>query len=96
MNIYKISQEINQDYDSYDSAIVIAKGPDEAQRMNPGKWFVWNEKLGGWCADTSSGQPERFSDSTWVDDLRNVTVEWIGTAPTATESSVVLASFNAG
>jgi hypothetical protein len=35
MNIYKISQEENYDWDTFDSAIVAADSAEEAKSMNP-------------------------------------------------------------
>jgi hypothetical protein len=35
LNIYKIWQNVNNGYDTYDSAVVIAHGEEEARSMNP-------------------------------------------------------------
>lgn len=35
MNLYKISQTINQNWDTFDSAVVIAKSADEARKIIP-------------------------------------------------------------
>ena len=35
MNIYKLSQTINNDYDTFDSCIVIAKNEEEAVKVHP-------------------------------------------------------------
>ena len=35
MNIYKIKQNANKDYDTYDSAVVIAESESKAQQMQP-------------------------------------------------------------
>jgi hypothetical protein len=35
MNIYKISQVVNNDYETYDSAIVVANNPEEAAKILP-------------------------------------------------------------
>jgi len=35
LNIYKIEQSINRDYDVYDSAVVLAATPEDAQKMLP-------------------------------------------------------------
>ena len=39
MNLYKISQEVNNDYDTYDSAIVAAKTKEEAKNISPSKYI---------------------------------------------------------
>lgn len=38
MNIYKISQTVNNSYDTYDSAIVIAKTKEDARQISPDGW----------------------------------------------------------
>ncbi len=43
MNLYKISQTANDDYDTYDSAVVVAASVEEAQRMRP------NDSTYGWA-----------------------------------------------
>lgn len=35
MNIYKISQEVNIDWDTYDSAVVYAESEQDARAMHP-------------------------------------------------------------
>ena len=35
MNLYLISQRVNNDYDTYDSAVVCAKNKKEAQNIHP-------------------------------------------------------------
>lgn len=96
MKIYRISQEENMDYDTYDSAIVVALNAEAAQRMHPdgrgletfyyedGRW----EEVDWWRANS------RWS--TWAKKLESVTVEWIGTTDKFKEPCVLCASFNAG
>ena len=85
MFIYKISQNQNTDYDTYDSAVVIAKDIEEARNMNPStgepmNYKDWDYTYGDWC-----NAPE------------HVTVECIGAANELYQGSrVVCASFNAG
>jgi hypothetical protein len=35
MKLYRISQTTNQDYDTFDSAVVSARNEDEARNMHP-------------------------------------------------------------
>jgi hypothetical protein len=46
MYVYKISQDVNDDYDTYDSAVVVAESEDAARRMHPSQddWCSWE-----WC-----------------------------------------------
>ena len=48
MNIYKISQEANTGYDTYDSAIVAAETEEDARNISPdgGDWKI---RWGYWC-----------------------------------------------
>ncbi len=48
MNLYRISQDENNDYDTYDSAIVAAETEAAARNINPGG-NDWG-KYGGWCS----------------------------------------------
>ena len=43
MKLYLISQDVNNDYDTYDSAVVAAESEEEARRIVPG-----GEYLGLW------------------------------------------------
>ena len=46
-NIYIISQEFNNNYDSCDSAVVVARNEDEARNIHPsGEFPIW---LSEWC-----------------------------------------------
>lgn len=79
-NIYKVSQDINNGYDTYDSMIVIAKDVDEARKIHPDNYW----------------DVEDWMDIYWVPykDINKLEVELIGV--TSKEVGVVLASFNAG
>lgn len=81
MNLYLISQDINDDYDTYDSAVVAAESEDDARTIHPDR-----------CGNEWSLEYE----SVWLkySDIDKITVELIGT--TDRERGVVLASFNAG
>ena len=88
MNIYKISQEQSNDYDTFDSAIVAANSEDEARLIVPDFQdednnkdgdYVWNYKFSSWCKSPDY-----------------VKVEYIGIAKEGTEKGIILSSFNAG
>ena len=80
MNLYLISQTKNNDYDTYDAAVVAAETAEQAQVMHPNHDRSCNDKL---------------RDYTWTSP-ENVTVKLIGEAVPDTTAGVVLASFNAG
>lgn len=80
MKLWKISQNVNDDYDTYDSAVVAAENVEEARMIHPGasKWDGKQEKYGSWCAS------------------EEVKVAYIGEAKEGTKKGVICASFNAG
>lgn len=85
MNIYLISQNENNGYDTYDSAVVAAKNEEQARNTNPSDFngtelMNWKDDIyGSWCS-----KPEK------------VKVTLLGTAVEGTPWSVLCASFNAG
>jgi|TARA_B110000908_G_scaffold110984_1_gene130189 hypothetical protein len=87
MNLYKISQSINNGWDTYDSAIVAAPDEDKARVMHPSGYKL--DRL-------DRGQLSSYVYGTWVKDSSDVTVELIGVATEGTQRSVVCSSFNAG
>ena len=80
MKLWRISQTVNRDYDTYDSAVVAAETDTEAKMMHP--------------MDGSVIKPEPFSD--WVGDPNAVQCEYIGEAKDGTQKGVICASYNAG
>lgn len=80
MNLYKISQSENNDYDTFDSAIVCAESEDDARLINPNE--TWTGGFSGF--------------SVWCSSPEQVQVELIGKALNNAERGIVLASFNAG
>lgn len=81
MKLYHIWQTDNNDYDTYDSAIVAALSPKIAKNINPnsGHLMDWNNYDYRWCSS--------------VDE---VYVEYIGIAKRGIKQGVICASFNAG
>lgn len=88
MKLWLISQTINNDYDTYDSAVVRAETAEQAQKIHP------DEKNEGsppdykwWEGDTSW--------NSWAYTLNDVKVVELGLSLDSTPG-VVCASFNAG
>ena len=83
MKLYKISQDVNEGYDTYDSAVVAAPDIETARKMSPlgndGEEYkiepIWCEP---WCLSEF------------------VTVEYLGEATEGIKQGVICASFNAG
>ena len=80
MNLYLIEQKTNDDYDTYDSAVVIAKDESHAISIHPSKGTEWDGEASQWDDWTEKG---------------NVTATKIGKTD-ETVAGVVLASYNAG
>ncbi len=98
--LWKLSQNANNDYDTYDSAIVVAGNSTTAKRIHPScdimtgqqmKYF--NEEKNDWCCahnDEVSGPDD------WA-NLEDIAVTCVGKAADwLGEGAVVCASFNAG
>lgn len=83
MNLYLISQSFNNDYDTYDSAVVAAKNEEDAKQVYPG--------------DANKPEDvERWRRMNWASP-EHVDVTYIGTAKPGTKAgTVICASFNAG
>lgn len=82
MLLWLISQNENNDYDTYDSAVVAAETAEEASRMHP--------------RDGSDIKNNESYHQTWTHDPTKVICKLIGTAAPRTPKSVICASFNAG
>ena len=81
MNLYLLTQDVNMDWDTYDSVIVCAESEEEAVKIHPdGDIFV---NVRRWC-------------SGWVIDPSLVKCRKIGVADVSIEKGFVLASFIAG
>ena len=89
MNLYLVSQNINNGYDTWDSMVVVAESEEDARLIHPyaGK------------ADLGFDFPEDFSTfpgDGWVkkSEIDQLEVEFLG--ETNKERGVICASFNAG
>lgn len=94
MNIYKVSQTINNDYDTYDSMIVYAENESNAKVINPGGFHIF--KNNSWYFVYADGsEKEKELDFTWCHP-DEVKVKYIGVNLDVKKEGVILASFNAG
>ena len=84
MKIYKISQDVNNDYDTFDSAVVFAENEEEAKRINPNNFEKdLHENMESWELRC------------WA-NINDIKVEYIGENKDVKEKGLILASFNAG
>ena len=88
MNIYKIFQSENNDYDTFDSAIVAAESEEEARDMDPKSEWGNDPLKVNWNCNSRR--------SSWAFNREKVNVEYIGVAKEDTKAGIILASFNAG
>lgn len=91
MKIYKISQTENNDYDTYDSAVVCAENEEEARLMHPDGAYNYREE---------KSEEERWKKAdrpygTWA-KKEYVKVELLGEAKEGLKIGVIIDSFNAG
>jgi hypothetical protein len=96
LNLYLISQSVNNNYDTYDSAVVAAASEEEARLIYPTNWgennVLWNGSK--WLWYIKDGRVLDYSPNTWTTP-DNVSVEFLA-AGYEGEAGTVLASFNAG
>ncbi len=106
MNLYKLSQNINNGYDTYDSCIVAAETEEEAREIHPSS-FVTHYRGGAWYGTYSQtcSTPEKRGveysfgyNASWVkpSEINKIIVELIGKASKGTKKGLILSSFNAG
>ena len=94
MNIYLIAQDVNDDYDTYDNAVVIADNEEEARIMNPDGDSIWSSERNAWMQVWNNGTQEPSFCKTWANPVE-VKVTKIGVAE-SDKTGVLCASFNAG
>ena len=79
--LYLISQTVNNNYDTYDSALVVADSEEEAKTITPDHDRF--EPLGSY--------------GVWADKPENVSASYIGEADERFNvGNVIISSFNAG
>src|SRR3990167_5895026 len=97
MNIYKVEQNWNNDYDTYDSFVCIAENEQKARESYP-SGFVTHTKDGKWYGTYTKGGEYEIIGDNWVrfEDIGKLKVTLIGVANVDQNREVVCASFNAG
>lgn len=83
MNLYILSQSVNNDYYTFDAALVCAESEAEARKIHP------------YGCDTSDPTTPKYIKEAWV-EMKDVHVTLIGVANPGVPKGVILASFNAG
>ena len=94
MNLYLITQDVNTNYETFDSAVVVASCEDHARLIHPSPYYDRVE--GGWLWSGGGGfDPIEDSTDCWC-AAEDVKVKLIGEATGQEAGSVICASFNAG
>ena len=63
MKLFKLSQDINTGYDTYDSVVVAAPNPESAKQILPNKYCVWGENYSPWCSSTDEVTAEYLGEA---------------------------------
>lgn len=96
MKLWLISQDVNNNWDTYDSAVVAAETEDEARNIYPDNWDNCPKKWNGskWLWYLNDGRVLDYSSSSWTSP-DNVSVEFLADGYEGL-AGTVCASFNAG
>ena len=84
MNLYLISQKANDDFNTFDSAVVCCENAEIARDLHPADSIV------DWGSEFVRGS------ASWASNREDVTVQLLGVADPSIREGVVCASFNAG
>ena len=95
MNIYLISQDVNSDCDTYDSAVVVAKNEEDAKNIHPSPYRKFKDGSTYFEYSDGSLDKEGQSSSCWCRESE-VKVKLIGSTESEREGEVICSSFNAG
>lgn len=101
MKLFLISQEENDDYDTYDEAVVCAESEEDAKRICPSNYYEYNEELKvfHWHCNIGTNKEQYHPKDlcgSWATRLENIEVEYIGEAKEGSKPGIICASFNAG
>ena len=90
-----MTQNIVNDYDTYDAVVVAAESPEDAREIHPSP-FVTHVKNGKWMGTYTKGGEYDNESSAWVkySEIGQIQTEYLG--ETERQRGVILASFNAG
>ena len=98
--LWKISQEVNNEYDTYSAAVVVASDPESAKRVHPSvdshtgeAWNYYEETKEDWY---SIGDGEHTGSRGWAAPT-DITAICVGeAAEELSAGTVVCSSFHAG
>lgn len=101
--IWKLEQDENNSWDTYDSCVVVSESEEKAKRICPDDTVKFNENLNCWVitrAEYQNGELVNVNhpyDVGWASSPDKVKATLIGEAAEfLKEGSVICTSFNAG
>ena len=95
MNLYIISQEVNNDYDTFSSALVCAETEEEAKLYHPdSRCKYYPEHKQHWRNEDTKKWVSW--NTTWVKDIKDVKVEYLGIADKSVDKGIIISSYHAG
>ena len=100
LNLYLISQTVNNYYDTFDSAVVAARDEEDAKSIHPvfTSWLDGHVPTVTQTAKEAEEEKEKQgynNDDTWT-TRENVDVKLIGICSPNIKRGVICASYNAG
>lgn len=102
MNLYLITQDVNTNYETFDSAVVVASCEGDARLIHPSPYydrveFGWFKgEPGGWLWEGSDDFDQIHTKTDCWCAAEDVDVKLIGEATGQEAGSVICSSFNAG
>jgi hypothetical protein len=95
VKLFHIFQSVNNDYDTFDSAVVVAETAEDAKKIHPNGDCVWDGSK--WMRHLEDGRVFEMNAFTWCTPEDVMAFE-LGdlTDVDYTAGNVICASFNAG
>lgn len=101
MKLYKLSQNINNGYDTYSDCVVCAKDEEEARLIHPSEFVTHHDESNWYGIYSTPGDGEYILEDsfpTWVlrKQISKIKVEYLGKAKEGSKKGVICASYHAG
>jgi hypothetical protein len=98
--IWRLEQNENNGYDTYDSCVVVSESEEKAKQIHPSGYEGFDEEIGRWYDGTNNKSGRYYistSYGTWANSPEKVGAIKMGIAdPSLHEGFIICASFNAG
>jgi hypothetical protein len=96
MNLYLLTQTVNDGISAYDSCVVAAKNIQEAKKIHPNEYFLfeWSDEHDCWVFNYNDGRKGLQDFHEWPHP-EFVKAKLIGVAKNGIKEGAICASFNA-